>query len=99
MTELETKLNQWCEQLAQYQQEKYYACVFNQSKFRYSKGKKYYKIIEQNYLGIDRSVFAFVDYEGNIYKPSNWSKPYPQVRARIDDSKLPLEIGQLYATR
>jgi hypothetical protein len=32
-----------------------------------------------------KSVYAFVDYDGNIYKPSGWRAPAKGVRGHIDN--------------
>jgi len=52
--------------------------------FRYTVGRKYYKIIHQhcedgNYR--DGGVHAFVDKKtGEVYKPASWNKPAQHVR-------------------
>lgn len=50
--------------------------------FDFKKGDKYYKIIE---LTPYESVHAFVDFEGNVYKPANWRTPAKGVRATLKD--------------
>ena len=60
----------------------------NLMKFRIQKGKKYYKIIQQDYDTFrdrneyrDGSVHAFVDKKtGEIYKPAGWKSPAKHVR-------------------
>ena len=57
-------------------------------KFRIQKGKKYYKIIQQDYDTFrdrneyrDGGVHAFVDKKtGEIYKPASWKSPAKYVR-------------------
>ena len=57
-------------------------------KFRIEKGRKYYKIIQQNYDTFqdrneyrDGSVHAFVDKKtGQIYMPASWRGPAKHVR-------------------
>ena len=60
----------------------------NLMKFRIEKGRKYYKIIQQNYDTFqdrneyrDGSVHAFVDKKtGQIYMPASWRGPAKHVR-------------------
>ena len=60
----------------------------NLMKFRIQKGKKYYKIIQQDYDTFrnrneyrDGGVHAFVDKKtGEIYKPASWKSPAKHVR-------------------
>lgn len=47
-------------------------------------GKKYYKIVLINWGS--RSVHAFVDKEGNVYKPASWRAPAKHVRYNLLDS-------------
>jgi len=57
-------------------------------KFRIQSGKKYYKIIQQNFDTFqnrneyrDGSVHAFVNKKtGEVYKPAGWAKPAKHVR-------------------
>ncbi len=53
-------------------------------KFRIQKGKKYYKIIQQDCRNgeyRDGSVHAFVDKNtGEVYKPASWKSPAKHVR-------------------
>ncbi len=53
-------------------------------KFRIQKGKKYYKIIQQDWRNgeyRDGSVHAFVDKNtGEVYKPASWKSPAKHVR-------------------
>ena len=41
-------------------------------------GRKYFKLIQ------DRSVFCFIDKDGNVYKPASWKAPAKGVRFHID---------------
>ena len=60
----------------------------NLMKFRIQEGRKYYKIIQQNYDTfqirieyLDGSVHAFVDKNtGEVYKPASWKSPAKYVR-------------------
>ena len=66
--------------------------------YTYKEGGKYIKVI-YTYGGHDLgSVFAFVDADGNIYKPAGWQAPAKGVRARIDDNP-PVDGKDLYAAR
>ena len=53
-------------------------------KFRIQKGKKYYKIIHQDWRNgeyVDGSVHAFVDKNtGEVYKPASYNSPAKYVR-------------------
>ena len=62
----------------------------------YTIGKKYIKVI-QAIGGTQYSVLAFVDGDGNIYKPAGWEKPSKYIRGHLWDEKLPLVYGDLYA--
>jgi len=60
----------------------------NLMKFRIQKGKKYYKIIQQDFDTFrdrneyrDGGVHAFVDKKtGEVYKPASWKSPAKHVR-------------------
>lgn len=64
-------------------------------KFTYTEGKKYFKIIENGYGG-GQSVHCFVDFNGNIFKPSGWSAPAKGIRGNIHNEVKPLLCGQFY---
>ena len=55
-------------------------------KFRYYEGKKYYKVVREEYderndRWRDTTVHAFVDREtGEVYKPASWKAPAKHVR-------------------
>ena len=66
--------------------------------FKVKTGKKYYKIVQQEYETWkqskyygqyrDGSVHAFVDKEtGEVYKPAGWAKPAKHVRFDMRDVK------------
>jgi hypothetical protein len=58
--------------------------------FEVTKGKKYYKIIQKDQTTnntIGGSVHAFVDTEGNVYKPAGWRGPAKVVRYNLLDEQ------------
>jgi len=63
----------------------------NLMRFRVQSGRKYFKIIQQDYDTFqdrneyrDGSVHAFVDKEtGDVYKPAGWAKPAQHVRYNL----------------
>lgn len=87
-------LDNWIDKLNSHEEEKHN--VFPET-FSYEKGKRYFKVIK-SFNGKNRSVFAFVDADGNIYKPAGWNAPAKGVRARIDNNP-PLESIDLYSGR
>ena len=64
----------------------------NLMKFKIVSGKKYYKIIQQDYDTFqdrneyrDGSVHAFVDKNtGEVYKPASWKSPAKHVRFNLN---------------
>lgn len=52
-------------------------------KFCYDENAKYIKVW-YNSCG-SKSVYAFVDYDGNIYKPAGWKAPAKGIRGHIDN--------------
>lgn len=57
------------------------------SVFSYTTGKKYYKIVQHRVnsetgevSSAPSSAYAFMDKEGNLYKPANWKTPAKGVR-------------------
>lgn len=87
-------LDKWIADLNQHEIDKGYAFPVS---YDYSKGGKYIKVFSQ-YNGKDKSVFAFVDADGNIYKPAGWNAPAKGIRARIDENP-PLDGIQLYSSK
>lgn len=51
--------------------------------FSYIPGAKYARVCQQFRNNDNRSAFAFVDGEGNIYKPAGWKGPAKGVRANL----------------
>lgn len=66
--------------------------------FSYTEGGKYIRVFYTFGGRYDNAVFAFVDADGNIYKPAGWKTPAKGVRARIDQNP-PLEEKDLYSAR
>ena len=62
-------------------------------KFRYYEGKKYYKVVREEYderndRWRDTTVHAFVDKEtGEVYKPASWKAPAKHVRFNFCNKK------------
>lgn len=48
----------------------------------YSKGRKYFKLINDH--GSQRSVYCFIDIDGNVYKSATWNTPAKGIRFHID---------------
>lgn len=70
--------------------------------FTFTKGGRYYKILQVQSYG--QSVHAFVDEDGNVYKPAGWRAPAKGVRARLEDivdgkRKVDFAGGYLYKDR
>ena len=66
--------------------------------FSYTEGGKYIKVSYTFGGRYDTAVFAFVDADGNIYKPAGWKTPAKGVRARIDQNP-PMDEKDLYSAR
>lgn len=64
----------------------------------YTMGDKYIKVSSTYGGKYDEAVFAFVDADGNIYKPAGWRAPAKGIRARIDKNP-PMDDGALYSSR
>ena len=62
-------------------------------KFRYYEGKKYYKVVREEYdetndRSRDTTVHAFVDRTtGEVYKPASWKAPAKHVRFNFCNKK------------
>lgn len=67
------------------------------STFSYTQGKKDFKIW-QTLCNNQKCIFAFIDQQGNIYKPQGLNKKANGVRGNLDAFK-PLTAGQLYKNR
>lgn len=66
--------------------------------FSYTEGGKYIRVSYTFGGRYDTAVFAFVDADGNIYKPAGWKTPAKGVRARIDQNP-PMDEKDLYSAR
>lgn len=49
-------------------------------------GRKFIKLVEEAYG--QRSVYCFVDYDGNIYKAASWAAPAKHVRGSVFDEEF-----------
>jgi len=61
-------------------------------------GRKYTRIVAT--YGGQRSVYCFIDAEGNIYKAAGWKAPAKGIRANLatlDLSRLDWNTGWMYA--
>lgn len=59
----------------------------NNYEYSVAPGNKYDKIV-QTYKGTSRGVHAFVDGEGNVYKPAGWAAPAKGIRYYTVESAL-----------
>lgn len=75
---IETLLQKYCKDLTD---TRYENSEFKGS-FEYTEGVKYYKIVHVLSNG-QRSAFAFVDREGNIYKAAGWNTPAKGIRGKL----------------
>ena len=65
----------------------------NLDRFRYTEGKKYFKVVRETFdefqgrnIWRDTTVHAFVDkFTGEVYKPAGWSKPAKHVRFNLSN--------------
>lgn len=48
----------------------------------YEKGRKYVKVIINSEC--ERSVWCFIDMDGNLYKPASWKAPHTQFYSRYN---------------
>lgn len=84
------KVENYCKKLEKVAAERNPTCEFNHYKFTYKVMKKYIKVIQCNYQGIEISVWCFVDFDGNLYKAESWSKPASGIRGHIDNPIMTL---------
>ena len=64
----------------------------NLDKFRYYEGKKYLKVVREEFMTSrndrwrDTTVHAFIDREtGEVYKPASWKAPAKHVRFNLSN--------------
>jgi len=65
----------------------------NLDRFRYTEGKKYFKVVRENFDEFqgrnrwrDTTVHAFVNkFTGEVYKPAGWKAPAKHVRFNLSD--------------
>lgn len=55
-------------------------------------GRKYIKLIE-SHSNSSRSVFCFLDFDGNIYKSASWSAPAKHIRGNLFDDNYSFGKG------
>ena len=79
MNDMEKDLRTYCDLLKKDLRAHY---PNSEDTFDFKKGDKYYKIIE---LSPYELVHAFVDFDGNVYKPAGWRAPAKGVRATLKD--------------
>lgn len=56
-------------------------------------GVKYIRVVSEDQPSKGRSVYCFLDKQGNIYKAESWAKPAKHVRGSIFDENLSLGKG------
>lgn len=92
--ELKSKIELWCAALTRAAESKYVDEVKHLAPiYQASYGKKYIRIFTTT-KGQNRAAFAFVDYEGNIYKCASWTSPAKGIRAHINNP--PMLLRELY---
>ena len=78
------KIENWCVELTAKDVDNWrieLAPIFAK-RFGYDENSKYIRIWYTS--GNQKSVYAFVDYDGNIYKPAGWKSPAKGIRGHID---------------
>ena len=90
--EIEQKIIKYIEELNDYSLKEWGS--FSKSTFDYTEGKRYFKIW-QTLCNSQKCIFAFIDEDGNIYKPEGLNKPANGTRGNLDGFK-PLDARQLY---
>ena len=92
--EIYDKIENWLDKLTKHFEEENPNYPF-EVKYVAAYGKTWIKILRVD--PSSNSVFAFVDWDGNIYKPSSYKAPAKGIRATLDDA--PLDMAQLYRRR
>jgi len=70
---IQNSVEKLCDVLSQQWAEQY-PNSWTSTALTYDVGRKYFKLIQ------DRSVFCFIDKDGNVYKPASWKAPAKGVR-------------------
>lgn len=103
---MEAQIEQWIEQASKSvtakSKEAYPTCEINHQRLKYTKGRKYYKVIIESVSGHNGSVYCFIDKEGNIYKASTFKAPAKGIRGNIKDypaNEVETSTGWLYRYR
>lgn len=92
--EIYDKVGKWTDKLTKHFKEENPDYPF-ELRYVASYGKTWIKILRVD--PSTNSVFAFVDWEGNIYKPASYKAPAKGIRATLEDA--PLDMAQLYIRR
>ena len=91
---LENKISRWCEKLTLKAQNEYSEYIkYLAPKYSAQYNSKYIRIYYTR-AGQGRAAFAFVDYDGNIYKSASWAAPAKGIRGHINNP--PMEMRELY---
>lgn len=80
-----SKIETWCNQLTEQDEKNWKPELIPlfSKRFGYDMNSKYTRIWYTS--GSQKSVYAFVDYNGNIYKPAGWKAPAQGIRGHIDN--------------
>lgn len=92
LMKLENAVQRWlaeCQKIIDAYYKKMYANTQSAgltAKLSYTKGPKYYKVLSTSSTGgAGNAVWAFIDKEGNIFKPASWKAPAKGVRGNLFD--------------
>ena len=92
---IEQSIEKLCDILTKQWAESRYS---NTPKLIYSKGKKYYKLIQDDHRNSNRSVYCFIDVAGNVYKASSWTVPAKGIRFHIDQLLETPELCDMFGS-
>jgi len=67
-------------------------------KFEIVSGRKYIKVISSEQAG-SRSVYCFIDADGNILKPNSWKAPHKTPRGSVFNNKNWNEVCFRYGVK
>lgn len=62
--------------------------------YYFTEAKKYFKVWYKAYNSV--SIYAFIDREGNIYKPAGLNAPAKHIRGTVEN---PLECCERYSVK